>query len=63
MEQSSKNENTCEVFMNEVRIKDEVSLKREKMVSLQSNKRKQEVKNEQFFKKEITCTKYILEKK
>jgi hypothetical protein len=34
MEQSSKNENTCDVFMNEVRIKDEMLVKPKEIVSL-----------------------------
>jgi hypothetical protein len=34
MEQSSKNENTCDVFMNEVIIQDEVLVELEEMVSL-----------------------------
>jgi hypothetical protein len=33
MEQYFKNENTCDVFMNEVRIKDEILLEPEKMGS------------------------------
>jgi hypothetical protein len=40
MEQSSKNENTCDVFINEVRIEDEVSLEREEMVSFQTKGRR-----------------------
>ncbi len=40
MEQSSKNENTCDVFMNEVRIEDEMSLEHEKMVGLQTERNK-----------------------
>jgi hypothetical protein len=35
MEQFSENENTCDVFMNEVKIKDEILSKLEEMVSLQ----------------------------
>jgi hypothetical protein len=35
MEQSSENENTCGVFMNEVRIEDEMLVELEEMVSLQ----------------------------
>jgi hypothetical protein len=35
MEQYSKNENTCDIFMNEVRIEDELLLKFEKNGSLQ----------------------------
>jgi hypothetical protein len=36
MERSSKNENTCDVFMNEVRIKDEFFPKHEEI----SNRKK-----------------------
>jgi hypothetical protein len=36
MEQSSKNENTCDVFMNEVRIEDEILLEPKEMGSLQT---------------------------
>jgi hypothetical protein len=35
MEQCSKNENTCDVFMNEVKIEDEMLVEFEKMVSFQ----------------------------
>jgi hypothetical protein len=40
MEQSSKNENTCDVFINEVKIEDEVFLEREEMVSFQTKGRR-----------------------
>jgi len=40
MEQSSKNENTRDVFMNEVRIENEVFLEREEMVSFQTKRRR-----------------------
>jgi hypothetical protein len=36
MEQFFENENTCDVFMNEVRIEDEVSLEPNEMGSLQT---------------------------
>jgi hypothetical protein len=36
MEQSSKNENTCDVFMNEVIIEDEMLLDLKEMGSLQT---------------------------
>jgi hypothetical protein len=36
MEQPFENENTCDVFMNEVSIKDELLLELEKMKSLQT---------------------------
>jgi hypothetical protein len=35
MEQSSENENTCDVFMKEVRIEDEMLVELEKMVNFQ----------------------------
>jgi len=35
MEKSYENENTCDVFMNEVRIEDEMLLEHEEMGSLQ----------------------------
>jgi len=34
MEQSSKNENTCDVFLNEVIIQDEMLVEPKEMVSL-----------------------------
>ncbi len=34
MEQQSKNENICDVFMNEIRIKDEMLVKLKEIVSL-----------------------------
>ncbi len=38
MEQSSKNENTCDIFMNEVRMEDEPQPKLEKYESLQTKR-------------------------
>jgi hypothetical protein len=35
MERSSENENTCDVFMNEVKVEDEMLVKPEIMVNLQ----------------------------
>ncbi len=46
MEQVFENENTCDVFINEVKIEDEMFLKRENMVNFQSNKKKREFRNE-----------------
>ncbi len=40
MEQSSENENICDVFMNEVKIEDEIWSKLEEMVGLQTKGRK-----------------------
>jgi hypothetical protein len=36
MEESFENENTCDVFMNEVRIEDEMLVEHEELVSLQT---------------------------
>jgi hypothetical protein len=36
MEEFSENENTCDVFMNEIRIKDEMLLELKEMVSFQT---------------------------
>ncbi len=36
MEQSPKNENTCDVLMNEVKIQDEMLVEPKEMVSLQT---------------------------
>jgi hypothetical protein len=37
MEQSSKNENTCDIFMNEVRMENEPLLKPQENINLQEN--------------------------
>jgi hypothetical protein len=59
MEKSSEHENTCDVFMNEVRIEDEMLLEHEEMGSLRT-KGSRNLEMKEF--KEITCTKNILEK-
>jgi hypothetical protein len=51
MEQSSRNENTCDVFMNEVRIEDEILPKPEEMVSLQTKESRNVEMNENNLKK------------
>jgi hypothetical protein len=58
MEQSSKNENTCDIFMNEIRMEDEPLQEPEK---LQVSKQK-ETKIQKKLKK-VACTKTILETK
>jgi len=37
MEQSSKNENTCDIFMNEVKMEDEPLLELQENINLQEN--------------------------
>jgi len=51
MEQYSENENTCDVFMNEVRIEDEMLVKVQKIVNLQTKGSKNLEKNEKNLKK------------
>ncbi len=51
MEQSSQKENTCDVFMNEVRIEDEMLLKLEEMGSFQIEGSRHLEMNEKNFKK------------
>jgi hypothetical protein len=51
MEQSSKKENTCDVFMNEVRIEDEMLLKPKEMGSFQIEGSRHLEMNEKFLKK------------
>ncbi len=51
MEQFSKNENRCDVLMNEIRIKDEMSVKLEEMVSFQTKGSKFLKMNEKNLKK------------
>jgi len=51
MEQSCKNENTCDVFMNEVRIEDEILPKPEEMVSFQTKENRNVEMNENNLKK------------
>jgi hypothetical protein len=36
MEESSENENTCDVFMNEIKIEDEMLVELKEMVSFQT---------------------------
>jgi len=51
MEQSFKNENTCDVFMNEVRIEDEILPKPKKMVNLQTKESRNVEMNQNNLKK------------
>jgi hypothetical protein len=51
MEQSFKNNNTCYVFMNEVRIKDEILPKPKQMVSLQIERIRNVKMNKNHLKK------------
>jgi len=51
MEQSSENENTCDVFMKEVRIVDEMLVELEKMVNFQIEGSKNSKMNEKNLKK------------
>ncbi len=57
MEEFLKNENTFDVFMNEIRIENEMLVEPKKIVSLQTK----ESRNEWF--KKINCSKNILEGK
>jgi hypothetical protein len=51
MEQSSKNQNTCDVFMNELRIEDEMLLKPAKMGSFQTEGNRHPKMNKNYLKK------------
>jgi hypothetical protein len=51
MEQSSTNQSTCDVFMNELRIEDEMLLKPTKMGSLQTEGSRHPKMNENYLKK------------
>ncbi len=51
MEQYSENENTCDVFMNEVWIEDEMLVKLEEMVNLQTKGSRNLEMNEKNLKK------------
>jgi len=50
MEESSENETACDVFMNEVRIEDEMLLEPKKMGSLQTKGNRNPKMNENNFK-------------
>jgi hypothetical protein len=50
MEESSENETTCDVFMNEVRIEDEMLLEPKKMGSLQTKGNRNPKMNENNLK-------------
>jgi hypothetical protein len=45
MEQSSKNENTCDIFMNEMRMEDEPLLEPQENINLQENENLQIERN------------------
>jgi hypothetical protein len=51
MEEYFENENTCDVFMNEVKIKDEMLLELEKMGSFQTKGSRNQEMNEKNLKK------------
>jgi hypothetical protein len=51
MEQYLKNNNTCDVFMNEVKIKDEILLEPEEMISFQIEGSRNVKMNENNLKK------------
>jgi len=51
MEQYFKNNNTCDVFMNEVKIKDEILLEPEEMISFQIEGSRNVKMNENNLKK------------
>ncbi len=53
MEQSSENENTCDIFMNEVKIEDELLLKFEKNGSLQLEGSRNPKTNEEKMKENL----------
>jgi hypothetical protein len=53
MEQYFENENTCDIFMNEVRIEDELLLKFEKNRSLQLEGSKNLKTNEEKMKENL----------
>jgi hypothetical protein len=64
MEQSFKNENTCDIFMNEIRMEDEPLQKPDKCKC--PNKRKQKSKHKKKHERKVekvACTKTILETK
>jgi hypothetical protein len=59
MEQSSKNENTCDIFMNEIRMEDEPLQEPEKMQVLkqkETNKPKKKKKSKNSSKKRTNHT-------
>jgi hypothetical protein len=49
MEESFENENTCDVFMNEVRIEDGMLVEHEETISLQTKGNKNLEMNEKNF--------------
>jgi hypothetical protein len=51
MEASFENENTCDVFMNEVRIEDEMLLELEEMNTLQTKRSRNPEMNQNNLKK------------
>ncbi len=51
MEQSSKNENTCDVFMKEVKIEDEMLVEPKEMVNFQIERSRNLEMNENNLKK------------
>jgi hypothetical protein len=51
MEYSSENENICDVFMNEIRVEDEMLPKLEKLGNFQTKGSKNPTTNEMFLKK------------
>jgi hypothetical protein len=61
MEQSFENENTCDVFINEVRMEDEMLLECEEMGNLQIEGNRHPKMNEKNFK--VACIENILERK
>jgi hypothetical protein len=53
MEQFSENENTCNIFMNEIRIEDELLLKFEKNGNLQMKQSRNPKTNEKKMKENL----------